>query len=193
MIETLDIQEYIKTPIKENIDILLNHFGRYIIAIRELEINKNDFVYDIACGQGYGSYILSHYANFVIGYDVNNDYLNIAKNLFKKNNIDFIPAIGFTFDKIICIETIEHLKKENQEEFLIDLCNKLKKRGKLFLTFPIGENEESLYNNFHKCEPSLDRIEKILNKYLHKIKIEIDKYVNNYNEEIQYCFIIGEK
>jgi O-antigen biosynthesis protein len=190
--ETLDIKKYIKEPIRDNLKTLFNHLGRYYYAIKKLDINKNDDVLDISCGQGYGSFILSLNANQVYGMDINRDFVKYAFNNFKKDNIIFLEYIEMgsipNHNKCICIETIEHMNKEDIETFIDKLkCNQI------FLTFPIGENKPSVYNTFHKCEPAIEFIYNIIKKRFNKIEIEIDKYTNNYGFDTEYCIMVGKQ
>jgi SAM-dependent methyltransferase len=188
--ETLDIKKYIKEPIQDNLKILSNHFGRYYYAIKKMNINKDDIVLDIACGQGYGTYLLSQKAKYVYGMDANKEFISFAKkNLTLKNNsfLSVQKKYEIKVNKIVCIETIEHLEKNDIEPFIENLECK-----EIFITFPVGENKPSEYNTFHKCEPSIEFVYNIVKKYFNKIEIEIDKYVNNYGHLTEYCIMVGK-
>ena len=194
MNETLDLEKYINNP-SLNMMVLNNHIGRYHYAIKKIDINQNDEVLDISCGQGYGTYIIAHNGKNAYGSDINSGNIIKAKSLFKKDNLIFLDNLGMPkeIDKIICIETIEHIKIEHIPLFIDRLFESLKKDGKIFFSFPIGENKKSDYNEYHLCEPSLDFIFGILKNKMSKINIEISKYVNDYDVECNYCFLWGRK
>ncbi len=98
---------------------------------------------DVGCGGGFGSYILSHEADFVWGIDINPESVRIAKGLYEKhkNGIYYSSQLTFdtidirselreiqAFDVIACIEVIEHIADYNKVlSFLKKLCKKDKK------------------------------------------------------------------
>jgi cyclopropane fatty-acyl-phospholipid synthase-like methyltransferase len=199
MQETIILKDLIKEPLQENLQILFNHLGRYYYAIKKLNINENDIVLDIGCGQGYGSYLLSQYAFKVYGIDINNLFLLNAEKKFRvSGKINFLSYENFCsfsynpndINKIICIETIEHLKQENIPDFLYRFSRYY--NLETFITFPIGENEPSKYNPYHKCEPSIEFIYNIIKKYFKKIEIEIDNFQNNYGYYQDYCIMVAK-
>ncbi|HEY0087372.1 MAG TPA: methyltransferase domain-containing protein [Candidatus Lokiarchaeia archaeon] len=195
MIDTLDLQKYFQEPIAENCRTLFNHLGRYFYAMQRLQINKNDNVLDCSCGQGYGSYNIALNANYVMGLDINDSYLEKAQNNFKLDNLCFenyntFFKKGFQADKIICIETIEHLQDLNEIKLFIEKIHCcLKKNGRLFLSFPIGKNKASSYNSFHLCEPDIKSIYDIMKPYFNRIEFIVNTFVNNYNMKCDYCFM----
>lgn len=197
--ETLELKRFIKEPIKDNILRLSNHFGRYYYAIKKLDINNHDEVLDISCGEGYGSHILSQYAGLVWGTDINDDNLEIARNKFENFKTRFIgggkQGLGFPsgMTKVICIETLEHMEDWKQSIFLKNIIKCLSYEGQLYLTFPIGENKKSEYNQYHICEPSLDYVYSQIKDKFKKIEFEINEYKNDYNQIQKYCIMIGRK
>src|SRR6185369_1967025 len=78
-------------PTEELMDdeIAFEHLHRYHIA---KELVKGKIVLDIACGEGYGTDILSANAEKVIGVDIDADTIEHAKNNYKKDNVDFIKG-----------------------------------------------------------------------------------------------------
>jgi O-antigen biosynthesis protein len=190
--ETLDIKKYIREPIQENLLTLYNHMGRYYMAQSRLNISEKDIVLDISCGQGYGSYLLSQKAKYVIGVDVNNDYLKKASQMFKRQNLifstfEYYKKLCLYYNKIVCIETIEHMKKDEIKEFLKNILKDY--QGELFLTFPIGDNKPSKYNKYHLCEPSIKYIKSILNKYFNVVYAYPSKFKNNFGYIQDYCIM----
>jgi 2-polyprenyl-3-methyl-5-hydroxy-6-metoxy-1,4-benzoquinol methylase len=103
---------------------------------------KRDRVLDAGCGSGTISYFLSSYAGNVTGIDSNPSAIDYARDAFKAVNLQF--RLGQfddlkgdkSFDKIYCIEVIEHLY-EHQVADVLDLFYKMTNPGgQLFLTTP---------------------------------------------------------
>jgi cyclopropane fatty-acyl-phospholipid synthase-like methyltransferase len=190
MLDTLEIERYIIEPSK-NILTLFNHLGRYYYASKKININKSDTVLDISCGQGYGTYYLSQISKYAYGIDINENHINKAKELFKSGNLSYFVDKLLYVDKIVCLETIEHMEKDKIPEFLNNLFSYLKPEGKIFISFPIGNNAKSEYNKYHLCEPDINFIFQILKDKMKNINYEISKYRNDYNQECHYCYVWG--
>jgi len=197
--ETLLIKSIIREPLKDHIKLLYNHFVRYSTAIRKLEISKNDTVIDASCGYGYGSYILSWHAKEVLGLDNNSGYLYNAKEIFGGEKIRFCKyeELGELMNtnkitkvnKIVCIETYEHLTPSESNTFVQKLLNYLQTGGNMFLTVPLGKNEPSSYNKYHLFEPSIDYMYNLFSGYFKKIIFEISTFRNSYGHDTKYCMM----
>jgi cyclopropane fatty-acyl-phospholipid synthase-like methyltransferase len=195
--ETMIVDEFIKEPIKDNTRIFYSHFGRYFYAAKVLDIQKSDTIIDCSCGNGYGTYSMAQKAAHIIGLDINEDYLQMAQKNYGSDNITFATYKDFyktytsvKVDKIISIETFEHVPKNEINDFIDKLLSRLKIGGSMFVTVPLGNNEPSEYNEFHCNEPSIDFIYGIFSKYFKSITMEIDQFINCFGEECQYCFLI---
>lgn len=198
MSETLELKKYFNDPITESCQTLFNHLGRYYYAMKTLNITNKDVVIDASCGQGYGAFNLALNSRYVYGLDVNEEYLIIARDNFNLNNLEFMSykkfreKINQDIDKIVCLETIEHLKSLDEIKIFIDsLVMYLRENGQMFLSFPVGKNKKSSYNSYHLCEPDIKTIHNIFKNYFNVIKIETSKFINNYNHEVKYCFMRG--
>lgn len=194
--ETLIVDEFILPPLKENTKIFFSHFGRYFYASKLLNIQKNDIVIDASCGEGYGTFSLSSLSKYVFGLDINKDYIKSAINNYDADNITFAIYNDFyknfcniEVDKIICIETLEHVPKDEINIFVENLLGCLKQGGSMFATIPLGNNEPSTYNEFHLNEMSIDVIYNLFSPYFKSINIEIDSFVNSFGYECQYCYL----
>lgn len=195
--ETMIVDEFILPPIQENTKIFYSHFGRYFYASKMLNIRNSDIVIDASCGNGYGSFSLSSQAKYVFGLDVNKDYIKMAVNNYDADNItfttydDFYKNFGDIWaNKILCIETYEHVPKDEIDEFINKLLSKLKTGGDMFVTVPLGNNEPNPINKWHLNEPSIDVIYNMFSNYFKTINIEIDTFVNCFGQECQYCYLI---
>ncbi len=197
--ETLRFDFIIKEPLQEHIKLLYNHFSRYGAAIRMLNVSSNDVLLDASCGLGYGSYILSFKTKKVVGLDINCEYIDCATKLFSSHNVEFYSYNDYEYlvntgerpraDKIVCIETLEHIPKTQTKEFLARLLSLLKKGGNLFLTVPMGENMHSNYNEFHLNEPSIDTLYGLFINLFDRTTFEVETFVNSFGQEMKYCMV----
>ena len=194
--ETLLINEIVNEPVKEHTLLLFNHFHRYGLASRLLNINNSHIVFDASCGHGYGSYIISQKAKMVIGLDINNGYLNNAKKIFSSGKLFFLHydelkkfAIKKA-DKIVCIETFEHIQKNEIKKFISFLVSHLNKNGDMLITVPLGNNEPSEYNKFHLNEPDIEFLYNQFQSYFYSISFEIDNFINSFGKNAEYCYLI---
>ncbi|HNW96911.1 MAG TPA: class I SAM-dependent methyltransferase [Bacteroidales bacterium] len=194
--ETLLINKIINEPIKEHTLLLFNHFYRYGLACRILGVNNSHIVFDASCGRGYGSYILSQKAKKVIGLDINKNYLNDAKNMFPSEKICFLNYNELKkntinkADKIVCIETYEHIPKKEIQKFILNLISHLKDNGDMLITIPLGNNKPSEYNDFHLNEPSIDVLFKQFSPYFNSIFFEIDNFINSFGKNEKLCYLL---
>lgn len=129
------------------------HVSRYMIA-KEFVNGKN--VLDIACGEGYGSFLLHQWgASKVTGVDISKEAIQNAQINFSHAGIEFICSnaeiITFEekYDVIISLETIEHVNDES--DYLKVLKNALTDDGILIVSCPndhwyYDENESNEYH-----------------------------------------------
>ncbi|PIS09355.1 hypothetical protein COT75_01615 [Candidatus Beckwithbacteria bacterium CG10_big_fil_rev_8_21_14_0_10_34_10] len=156
------------------------------------DIKKTDLVLDIGCGNGQNTLKTAKRCLKVIGVDYDQNELQIAKktildgrikntkilhlNLEKK-----LPFKNSYFDKVLCLDVLEHLNKRNQ--LLKEIKRVMKKKGEVFISIPNKNTswkkiQKRFGLNFysdsdHKTEYSQKGIKKILEDYGFKIlKIE---------------------
>jgi len=121
-------------------------------------IDENSTILDIGCGRGTLTNNLAKKAQKVMGIDISKNYIMIAKNRYKKNNLKFInvDATKYEFkekvDYIILSNVIEHI--DDRIEFL----NKIKNYGNIILIrVPmINRSWLALYKKQLGCEYRLD-------------------------------------
>ena len=119
-------------------DSTVAHLHRYAYA---LEYVQDKVVLDIACGEGYGTDILSAKASFIHGVDISDEAIAHAKSKYSKKNINFIkgyadniPLDDESVDIVVSFETIEHHDKHQE---MISECKRvLKKDGILIISSP---------------------------------------------------------
>lgn len=148
------------------------HLARYALA---KNMCKDKMVLDIACGEGYGTYLLSNWgAKGVEGVDISNETIKKARNLFKATNINFVCHTAekldyedSSFDLIISLETIEHL--DEPHNFLQEIKRVLKPDGVLILSCPNDEYFMNIggapKNQYHKQKYSFDEYSDMIESY----------------------------
>ena len=147
--------------------IRLEHYHRYASV---LDVVKGKYVLDVACGEGYGSSIMSTFANSVIGVDISEEAISHASMTYKKKNLKFlqgsVTSLDFAdglFDVVISFETIEHLFEQNK--MLEEIHRVLKSDGLLIISSPnrkIYSEESGEENHFHVKELDFDEFDLLL-------------------------------
>lgn len=118
--------------------IELEHLHRYL-AVKHLGSGK--VVLDIACGEGYGSKILSEVALKVIGVDIADSAVKHAEVKYLSTNLEFkvgscskIPMPDSSVDVVISFETIEH--HDEHDQMLLEIKRVLKPEGIAVISSP---------------------------------------------------------
>ncbi|HRZ67496.1 MAG TPA: methyltransferase domain-containing protein [Candidatus Omnitrophota bacterium] len=149
------------------------HFRRYKYFLPH--IRKTDSVLDIACGSGYGSEILASKAKYVQGVDLDPKTIEYARRHHCGPNVRFDASgaeryrPGKKFDKVISIETIEHL--EDPEGFLGCISGWLKPGGQVWLTCPLSDREEqNVESPFHISELTRERLVEAMSRDFKEIR-----------------------
>lgn len=147
------------------------HIHRYREAIKG--IPKDAKVLDLACGNGYGAFLISEYtSDNVIGGDLDKTVIEGCKNQFQRKNLIYkvmdatnIPYKEQFFDCVVSFETIEHTKE--YESVLLEFYRVLKPGGKLFLSTPnikINSPEGIIRNKYHTQEFNYSELKKIIKR-----------------------------
>ncbi|MDB4926964.1 bifunctional 2-polyprenyl-6-hydroxyphenol methylase/3-demethylubiquinol 3-O-methyltransferase UbiG [Mucilaginibacter sp.] len=159
--------------------ITIEHLHRYGIVLSYIE---NKIVLDIACGEGYGSNLLSSKATQVIGVDIDLDTIEEARKKYNASNLTFIlgstdkiPVKNSYVDVVISFETIEHHDKH--EEMMNEIKRVLKPDGILIISSPEKTGEISS-NPFHIKELSKKEFTNLIGKYFKYHKIYSQKIVH---------------
>ncbi len=147
--------------------IRLEHYHRYAVV---LDLVKNKLVLDVACGEGYGSSLMSTFAMSVTGVDISDEAVRYAAAKYKNKNLKFQQgsaiALDFSdasFDIVISFETIEHLAE--QEQMIAELRRVLKPDGILVISSPnrtIYSEESGEVNHFHIKELDFNEFDLLL-------------------------------
>lgn len=154
--------------------IKLEHLGRYLFAcdyLKKHSITEN--VLDIACGTGYGCYLLSKQIKNVVGIDKNIEEVELQ---YKKDNITFIEEdidktdLTSTYQAIVCFETLEHVNNPNR--LLKQISKSLSSKGLFLLSIP-NEKYEKLDENGNNLD--------IYHKTIFKLDDLLDQLKNDFN------------
>jgi GT2 family glycosyltransferase/ubiquinone/menaquinone biosynthesis C-methylase UbiE len=132
-------------------------------------------VLDVACGEGYGSEILAQNAKHVAAVDIDKRVIAGAKKKYGRNRkIDFqvancvaLPFPDQSFDVVISFETIEHLDKLEQQQFLNEVRRVTRHNSVLIISTPnrdIYSKQSGRGNRFHKSELRRDEFRQLLKK-----------------------------
>lgn len=150
-------------PADNNDELSVEHLHRYHSI---LPLIKDKVVLDIACGEGYGSALISGSAKSVIGVDISAECIVHAKQKyfakhsnirFAEGNIEQIPVEDNSIDVVVSFETIEHVSEEGQRKFLKEVKRVLRKDGLFIISTPDKELYSDKYqheNHFHVHELS---------------------------------------
>lgn len=160
------------------------HLNRYNFVLDKVE-GKN--VLDIACGSGYGSYLIAKKgnANKVIGVDLDEDAIVYGNYRYPHVNIERIKSDATTyrnsekFDVIVSFETIEHIP--DYEKYVKNLFENLTNDGVLYISTPITkQTTASPANPFHVIEWSFQDFHNLFKKffiikeiYLQDVSVEL--------------------
>lgn len=126
--------------------LISRHLERYAL-VRQFVYGK---VLDIACGVGYGSYLLAKNPDVkqIVGVDVAHETTEWANDNFSSGKIDFlcdtVENFSGKFDFLVSLETIEHLEKPGSLYELALRCG----INEVVISFP--HKKTTHYNEFHR-------------------------------------------
>ncbi|RDY23271.1 class I SAM-dependent methyltransferase [Romboutsia maritimum] len=177
-------------------ELAIEHFQRYEFA---KEITKNKVVLDAACGEGYGTNILSKEASKVYGIDISKESIEHAKKKYESKNIEFteasiekLPFEDNSFDVIVSFETIEHVNINIQKKFLSEVKRVLKKDGIFLVSTPNKKVYSDIFkykNEFHEKEFYKEEYIKFLKEYFNYVELysqyfEVSSNIENINSKL---------
>lgn len=153
----------------------------------ELAAGKN--VLDCPCGCGWGTSMLVS-ANSVFGIDISSEAIKYARRHYMNENIVFFQAdmaffnLRRSFDLIICLEGIEHVKSDIGRGAIRLFSNHLKKNGELYISAPIKEPTNP-GNPYHPHHYDTREFRELINS---QFFIENEKIVQITSEvDVMYC------
>jgi len=149
---------------------VLRHIKRYLSCVGilpDVPQQQQATWLDFGCGSGYGTCLLSNFAQTVHGYDSDSkaiDYAQANANLPGVRYLRKLCSGGCKYDTIFMIEVAEHMQTPELRNLLMDLANYyLAPHGYIVVTTPIvDETGPSKTNPHHVCEYSLDYFTNII-------------------------------
>lgn len=191
--ETLAIESIVAAPLREHVTLLSSHFRRYETAAERLRISPQDRVLDASCGKGYGTYLLAQRAGLVIGLDIAPDYLRVAEEAFGGSNVTFASYDAYfaqqppPADKLVCIETYEHMTPPETGRFVERLLSALRAGGDAFFTFPLGDDGPSPVNPYHLNEPRLEAAHQMLTGRFRTADYDVVTRRDSFGQLTRFC------
>lgn len=150
-------------------EIALEHYLRYALAA---SIAGGRDVLDIACGEGYGSFLLAGRARSVVGVDVSREAVDHAAASYAAENLRYIegdaaaiPLPDASVDMAVSFETIEH--HDRHEAMLAELRRVLRPGGLLLLSSPERAVNEDAHgrNPYHVKELYRHELEALIRRH----------------------------
>lgn len=166
-------------PSKSPPQLEAEHRARYEFAA---PLVKGLRVIDLGCGEGYGSHILSCFADSVVGVDIDAASIEHAKNTYAGDNLRFItaditnlPIFKNEFNACVCFEVIEHIA--NYHDVLKEITRILEPGGIVIISTPNAfVKVSSQPNPFHVKEFTLMEFRNLLEEYFPESTRTIEIY-----------------
>jgi len=161
----------------------IEHLHRYAFA---LSLVQNKIILDLACGEGYGSNLLSESAQKVVGVDIDEMTIRNAIQKYKKANLIFekaaateLPFTDYEFDVVVSFETLEHI--EQHDQMLKEIKRVLRPDGLLIISTPDKKNyteARSYKNPFHVKELYAEEFQNLLKENFKNVRYFQQSFVH---------------
>jgi len=152
------------------------HLHRYALAA---VICENRKILDIACGEGYGSNLLSKKARSVSGVDIDAETVAKAKEKYRSPNLEYktgsadkIPYADHSFEIVISFETLEH--HDRHREMMQEIKRVLIPGGLCIISTPdklIYSDKKNYKNPFHVKELYKEEFRELLKGYFKNVNL----------------------
>jgi len=162
------------------------HVFRYTVLFEYLK--DSDKILDLACGNGYGTYLLCHKTKeTVIGGDIDAKAIELCKVQFKNENLNYellngtkLPFENDSFNIVVSFETIEHTKE--YKSMVAEFKRILMPGGLLFISTPnslVTSPDGVIKNPFHTQEWTPQELKEMLDQFFADVKLygqSFDRY-----------------
>lgn len=183
--ELIYISEWEGSP-----QVVHRHLGRYFSMFKTIPRIYGHWV-DCACGSGYGTSLLAAMgATTVVGVDRNPGALAYAKAAYQSPRVQFLRRqiqnahhwMPGKLDGVACIETLEHLSKSDQVNWVARAAKCLNLGGYLHVCCPLGDGGPNYLNPYHLHEPTAGELKQLLETYFRKVTIWTEDYLSTAGE-----------
>jgi SAM-dependent methyltransferase len=151
-------------------EIAHEHWHRYFFAKSFVAGRR---VLDVACGEGYGSALLSETAADVVGVDIDAatiahasaSYANRSNLRFVEGGAAALPLAPASVEAIVSFETVEHLEAGDQNRMIAEFARVLAPGGMVLLSSPNRpeySDARHYANPFHRHELDRDELARLL-------------------------------
>jgi 2-polyprenyl-3-methyl-5-hydroxy-6-metoxy-1,4-benzoquinol methylase len=129
------------------------HRKRFVDAVKILGLKPNETVLDYGCGDGYFLELASrsHPKELIEGFEPAQVQFDQATEKLKGQGLrvvqDLAELKGRKFDKIICMETCEHLPNSQLHELIVNIKSLLLPNGRFIVSVPIEIGLPALAKN----------------------------------------------
>lgn len=166
------------------------HLHRYYEAKKQ--VNEGDVVLDLACGSGYGANILSQVKNTqVYAGDIDSGVINTCKDVWADSTSIRFEVMDATdlrfdnqfFDKIISLETIEHLT--GYQKMVKEFGRVIKPGGTAIISTPnikVSSPGNAIVNPYHTQEFTYEELQDVLKAAFKDVTIYGQKYSRYLNK-----------
>lgn len=162
--------------------IAFEHLHRYHFAATHA---AGKTVLDVACGEGYGTDILSSVAEAATGLDVSRDAVAHARSRYGRANLSFVngsaaelPFADHSFDLVVSFETIEH--HDRHQEMISEIHRVLRPGGLLIISSPNKQYysvEPGYQNPFHVKELFREELLELLSSAFRHVQLHGQRVV----------------
>jgi 2-polyprenyl-3-methyl-5-hydroxy-6-metoxy-1,4-benzoquinol methylase len=160
-------------------DIFARHQGRYYQV--GLFCRPGQRILDFPCGSGYASDIFAPFGVRYEGKDVDPTTVEYARTVYKGAQFSFGDLKNPQLEKeayevIGCIEGLEHIEMEYQDQLIATLCSALKPGGVLVVSSPenkSGISGQSPDNKWHLGELTKADFVSLLQRHFPADKVEL--------------------
>lgn len=183
-----DLEEYLR----QGEISAVHHLARYQWVSEITSIQRSGRILDIACGAGYGTYMIakSNPDISVVGIDYDVRAIEISRRTYSAPNLSYEVGdivkwcnsessnLG-VFEIIISFDTIEHLL--HREIALVNIAENLTEDGSFFFSTPSGHDEPLLNPGWehHKIEYSAPYLYNIVSRFFGEVLYPDDRSLPN--------------
>jgi 2-polyprenyl-3-methyl-5-hydroxy-6-metoxy-1,4-benzoquinol methylase len=165
------------------------HFARYLHASKYAAGKR---ILDAACGSGFGSAYMAEVADSVLGLDLDDGLIELAREQYSLPNLRFevhdlnqpVTGAGF-FDLITSFETLEHVSRASR--CLANLADVLTDGGTLLVSVPNGTKElrEGNKKPYHKVHFSAPGFKDLLDGQFSHVEFYSQVYCRNFTHYLR--------